>query len=69
MGSTEIDHLCHQVNELMQIMDKLQFENATLRQKIAVNSQEKARLINKNQHAIKRLRQIVKQIKDESHDS
>ena len=65
MNAVEFDHLGMQIDHLMQLIETLQLENATLRQKMAVHSQERARLIHKNQRTAKRVKQIIKQIRDE----
>lgn len=65
MNSVELDHLETQIDHLMQLLETVQFENATLRQKIAVHAQERARLQHRNQRAAKQVRQIIKNIKEE----
>lgn len=65
MNPVEIDQLAVQVDQLMRTVESLQFENAALRQKIAVSIQERTRLIYKNQRASKQIRQIIKQMKEE----
>lgn len=65
MSSIHLERVSSQVDQMMQMIEKLRMENASLRQKMAVQSQERARLLHKNQRATKRLKQIIKQIKEE----
>ena len=65
MNSIELNHLEIQVDHLMRVIETLQFENATLRQKMAMHIKERARLQDKNQRATKQVKQIIKQIKEE----
>ena len=65
MNLAELNHLAVQVDHLMHIVDTLRLENASLRQKIAVQAQERSRLQNKNQRASKQIRQIIKQVQEE----
>lgn len=64
MKTTELNHLESQVNHLMQLIDMLQFENVSLKQKIAMHIQERTRLQYKNQRATKQVKQIVKNLKE-----
>ncbi len=64
MISAELDHLGMQVDHLLRLIETLQLENVTLRKKMAVHIQERTRLLSKNQRASKRLKQIIKQIKE-----
>ncbi|HLB55991.1 MAG TPA: TIGR02449 family protein [Coxiellaceae bacterium] len=61
----ELDHLELQVDHLMRVIETLQFENASLRQKMATHIQERSRLQNINERASKQVKQIIKQIKEE----
>lgn len=65
MNRIELDHLELQVDHLMRLIETLQFENATLRQKMAMHIQERARLQHKNQSAVRQVKQIIKNIKEE----
>ena len=65
MSQIELDHLEFQVGHLMHLIETLQLENATLRQKMAMHIKERARLQDKNQRATKQVKQIIKQIKEE----
>ena len=65
MNPVELDHLEIQVGHLMRVIETLQFENATLRQKMAMHIKERARLQHKNDRASKQVKQIIKQIKEE----
>lgn len=65
MKLAELNHLSTQVDHLMQFIDSLRLENASLRQKIAVHAQNRAKLQHKNQHASKQIKQIIKQIQEE----
>lgn len=65
MNRIELDHLEIQVDHLMRVIETLQFENATLRQKIAMHIKERARLQHKNDRTSKQVKQIIKQIKEE----
>ncbi len=65
MNSTELDHLEIQVGHLMHVIETLQFENAALRQKMAMHIKERTRLQHKNDRGIKQVKQIIKQIKEE----
>ena len=65
MNSTELDHLGLQIDHMMHMIETLQLENATLRQKIAVHIKERARLQHIHQRATKQVRQVIKQIKEE----
>ena len=60
-----LDHLELQVDHLIRVIETLQFENATLRQKMAMHIKERTRLEYKNDRAVKQVKQIVKQIKEE----
>lgn len=65
MNQIELDQLGTQVDQLMRIIETLQNENAILRQKIAVNIKERARLQHKNERATRQVKQIIKQMKEE----
>jgi len=65
MNPVELDHLELQIEHLMHMIETLQFENATLRQKMAMHIQERTRLQHKNQRAAKQVKQIIKNIKEE----
>lgn len=65
MNSVDLDHLGLQVDHLMRLIENLQFENATLKQKMAMHIKERTRLQHKNQSAVKQVKQIIKQIKEE----
>ena len=65
MNLAELNHLGTQVDQLMHAVESLRLENASLRQKIAVHAQDRARLQHKNQRASKQIRQIIKQIQEE----
>jgi uncharacterized protein (TIGR02449 family) len=65
ISPVELDHLEMQVDHLMRVIETLQFENATLRQKMAMHIKERARLEHKNDRAVKQVKQIIKQIKEE----
>ena len=65
MNAIELDHLDLQVDHLMHMIETLQFENATLRQKMAIHIQERARYQHRNQRAAKQVRQLIKSIKEE----
>ena len=65
MNLAELNHLGSQVDHLMQWVDTLRLENASLRQKMAVHAQDRARLQHKNQRASKQIKQIIKQIQEE----
>ncbi len=65
MSPVELDHLELQVDHLMRVIETLQFENATLRQKMAMHIKERTRLQHKNERASKQVKQIIKQIKEE----
>lgn len=61
----ELAKLESQVDHLMRLIDSAQFENAALKQKIAVHIQENARLQYRNQRAGKQVKQLIKQLKEE----
>lgn len=65
MNSVEFDHLAIQVDHLIRVIETLQLENATLRQKMAVHIKERAYLQHLNQRAAKQIKQVIKQIKEE----
>ncbi|PIZ04745.1 MAG: TIGR02449 family protein [Gammaproteobacteria bacterium CG_4_10_14_0_8_um_filter_38_16] len=65
MNATELDHLVMQVDHLMQLIETLQFENAGLRQKMAVHIQERSRLQNQQDRIAKQIKQTIKQMKEE----
>lgn len=65
INPVELDHLEMQVDHLMRVIETLQFENATLRQKMAMHIKERTRLEHKNDRAVKQVKQIIKQIKEE----
>ena len=65
MNTLEINHLEMQVDHLMRMIETLQFENASLRQKMATHIQERSRLQHKNQDAAKQIKQIIRHIKEE----
>lgn len=65
MNPVELDHLEMQISHLMHMIETLQFENATLRQKMAMHIQERTRLQHRNQRAAKQVKQIIKNIKEE----
>lgn len=65
MNSVEFDHLGLQVDHLMRMIETLQFENATLRQKMAMHIKERTRLLHKNQRAVRQVRDIIKQMKEQ----
>ena len=45
-------------------LESLEFENAALKQKIAVHIKERARLKSKNERIAKQIRLLVKQMKE-----
>ena len=45
-------------------LESLEFENAALRQKIAVHIKEHARLRSKNERTAKQIRLLIKQMKE-----
>ena len=65
MNQIELDHLGFQVEHLMHLIETLQLENATLRQKMAMHIKERTRLQHKNERSTKQVKQIIKQIKEE----
>jgi uncharacterized protein (TIGR02449 family) len=65
MSQIEINHLGFQVDHLMRLIETLQLENATLRQKMALHIKERTRLQHRNERAAKQVKQIIKQIKEE----
>jgi uncharacterized protein (TIGR02449 family) len=65
MSAIELDRLGSQVDRLMNLVESLQFENASLRQKIAVHIKESARLQHKNFNAAKQIKHIIKHIREE----
>ncbi|MCX7121433.1 MAG: TIGR02449 family protein [Gammaproteobacteria bacterium] len=65
MKTVELNHLETQVDHLMHLIETLQFENVSLRQKMAVHIKERTRLQYKNQRASKQVKQIIKNIKEE----
>jgi len=62
---TELTQIESQVDNLMRVIDTLQFENAALKQKIAVHIKGHASLQYKNQRTAKQIRQLIKQMKEE----
>lgn len=65
MQTASLQHLSMQIDHLMQLIETLRLENATLKQKMAVHAKEKTRLESKNQRAAEQVKRIVKQIKEE----
>jgi len=65
MKTQEFNHLESQVDQLINLVENLQFENATLKQKIAMHIQDRTRLQYKNQRATKQVKQIIKNLKEE----
>ena len=65
IDSAGLDHLELQVDHLMRVIETLQFENATLRQKMAMHIKERTRLAHKSDRTVKQVKQIIKQIKEE----
>jgi uncharacterized protein (TIGR02449 family) len=65
MNPVKFDHLEIQIEKLMHMVGSLQYENASLRQKMAVHIQEQTRLQHKNESAAKQVKQIIKQLKEE----
>ncbi len=62
---TDLTELESQVDNLMRTIDVLQFENAALKQKIAVHIKGHASAQHKNQRVAKQIRQLIKQMKEE----
>lgn len=50
--------------ELETRLESLEFENAALKQKIAVHIKERARLQSKNERTAKQIKLLVKQMKE-----
>lgn len=50
--------------ELESRLESLEFENAALKQKIAVHIKERARLKSNNERIAKQIRQLVKQMRE-----
>lgn len=65
MNSIEFDHVGLQVDQLMRLIEALQLENTTLRQKMALHIKERARLAHKNQRASQQIKQIIKALKEQ----
>lgn len=65
MQSAKLQHLSMQVDHLIQLIETLRLENATLKQKMAVHIKERTRIESKNQRAAEQVKRIIKQIKEE----
>ena len=65
MNSVEFEHLGLQVEHLMRMIEALQSENVTLRQKMAIHIKERTRLLHKNQRAVKQVRDLIKEMKEQ----
>lgn len=65
MNAPELDHLEVQVTHLMHVIETLQLENASLRQKMAIHIKERTRLQHMNERATKQMKQVIKQLKEE----
>jgi uncharacterized protein (TIGR02449 family) len=65
MNVIEMSELEAQVNRLMHTIETLQLEIASLRQKMASHIKERTRLQHKNECAVKQIKQLIKNIKEE----
>lgn len=65
MDTLELNDLEIQINHLMQAMERLKSENRSLKNKLVNCARERARVQEINQNAIKKVKRIIGQLKDE----
>jgi uncharacterized protein (TIGR02449 family) len=65
MSIVELNNLEFQVDTLINNMEKLQSENQSLRNQLAVSNRERTRLKEKNQRATTKVKRIVTQLREE----
>lgn len=64
-NTIELSGLEYQVDYLLRSLERLQMENATLRQKLAAYAREQTYLTQKNQQLASRVKKIIAQLKEE----
>lgn len=61
----ELSGLEYQVDHLLRVLERLQSENASLRQKLLHQAREKSLLVTQNQQAVGKIKKIIAQLKEE----
>ena len=65
MEAMELNSLEEQVDQLLSALQRLKYENASLKQKLNQNAKEQRLLQEKNQKAAAQIKQVINQLKDE----
>lgn len=65
INTIELSGLEYQVDHLLRSLERLQAENASLRQKLASHARERAYFINQNQHVAGKIKKIIAQLREE----
>lgn len=65
MSTIELSGLEYQVDHLLRSLERLQAENASLRQKVTVISRKCSFLVNQNQQVAIKIRKIIAQLRED----
>lgn len=65
VNTIELSGLEYQVDYLLRSLERLQAENASLRQKLAAHVREHTYLAHKNQQVAVRVKKVIAQLKEE----
>lgn len=68
MEIAELDALETDIDKMLRSFEKVQFENLSLKQKIASLARDRTLLSNKNQHAAGEIKRILNQLKEYIHE-
>lgn len=64
MDTSQLPHLEVSIDQLLNKIDRLKFENQTLRHKIAQSARERSRLVEQKKQAANQVRLIINQLRE-----
>lgn len=64
MDASQLPHLEVSIDQLLNKIDRLKFENYSLRQKIAQSARERSRLIEQKKQAANQVKLIINQLRE-----
>lgn len=65
MNEVTLDHLETKIERLVKTKQQLQLENESLRLQLSKTTQQRARLLHRNEEAAKKIKGIIKRLRDE----
>lgn len=65
MKATELHDLEAEIDNLLRSVDQYKVENKSLRHQITMVNRERIRLMEQNQRAVKKIKQLIFQLKEE----